>query len=168
MSDNPDERPLTAHEFASAFEGITSTTSTVGKTEATSATSAADSEVNGGATEPISELVVESTADFEEGGAVGEAWNSNSQEPAEWVGSEEDEVVSDLPMLDEKSRGTSRSEPSTNEPEPEPVTLVEMLDVSEDSKPSDNIVRAEAKNKLSNQGRKSPTPAEVESILSAP
>lgn len=168
MSDNPDERPRTAHEFASAFEGITSTTSTVGKTEATSATSAADSEVNGGATEPISELVVESTADFEEGGAVGEAWNSNSQEPAEWVGSEEDEVVSDLPMLDEKSRGTSRSEPSTNEPEPEPVTLVEMLDVSEDSKPSDNIVRAEAKNKLSNQGRKSPTPAEVESILSAP
>ena len=168
MSDNPDERPRTAHEFASAFEGITCTTSTVGRTEATSVTSAADSEVNGGETEPVSELVVESTADFEEGGAVGEAWNSNSQEPAEWIGSEEDEVLLALPMSDEKSRGNSRGGPSTNEPEPEPVTLVEMLEASEDSKPPDNIVRAEAKNKLSNQGRKSPTPAEVESILSTP
>jgi len=172
MSDNPDERPRTAHEFANAFEGITSTASTVGRTEVTSATSVADSEVHGGETEPVSELVVESTADFEEGGAVGEAWNSNSQEPAEWVDSEEDEVVPDLPMSDEKSLGNSRSELSTNEPEPkpepEPVTLVGMFDVSEDSKPPDNIVRAEDKNKLSNQRHKSPTPAEVESILSTP
>ena len=166
MADNPDERPRTAHEFASELEGITSTTKTVGRTDAMSATLTAVSteEVREGETEPVSELVVESTTEFEEDEAAGEVWNSNSQEPAEWVGSEEDIVVPDLPLAGERSPGNSRSEPLVTEP----VTPVEILDASEDSKPPKKVVRSEPKDIVNNQVCKPPTPSEVERILSTP
>ena len=168
MADNPDERPRTALDFASELEAITSTTKAAGRTDAMSAMSAAVSteEVREGEAELVSELVVESTGEFEEGETAGEVWNSNSQEPAEWMGSEENIVVPDLPLADKRSLRNSRSEPSTTEPEP--VTLVETMDVSEGAKPPEKIVGSEARDIVNKQVRKPPTPSEVERILSTP